>query len=451
MKKLFAMLLAIAILAFPLVSGAEDAVSSRRNTLVLSDLVISSSVNGEENELSLEGLRFALEDITQGDTSALLASLLTPEDVQVLGLEALLEGNQLLISIDGISKVLAFDLDEVSSLVAQEMENSLSGGMNLAEPFSQEELEEIAALVTAEEIEGTVEKEFLYGEVLPATGMRIVFPEAFYEKLFGLFGTMMTAEVEEIGDISAECVLWTSEDGNDARCELEVSVEDETVGVTCLAQQQEDSSVVFAVRDEDSGEVMFDGYVEVLEHSFYAEMNALDAQGNMTGYLAIAGEESQVEGSDTYGEQTFGMSIGNGSNEVYLGVTALDTGEEQSFSLSLAIDENTIAFGYDGTTETNEDGESVISGVVYVYYSDTVGNDILATFNVDSVLNTDGGVLPDFSGKEVITQEELMQMLEEDEELMNEFEAAYFNAMTALLEIPAVSETMFDETSSSVE
>ena len=77
MKKLFAMLLAIAILAFPLVSGAEDAVSSRRNTLVLSDLVISSSVNGEENELSLEGLRFALEDITQGDTSALLASLLT--------------------------------------------------------------------------------------------------------------------------------------------------------------------------------------------------------------------------------------------------------------------------------------------------------------------------------------------------------------------------------------
>ena len=50
---------------------------------------------------------------------------------------------------------------------------------------------------------------------------------------------MMTAEVEEIGDISAECVLWTSEDGNDARCELEVSVEDETVGVTCLAQQQE--------------------------------------------------------------------------------------------------------------------------------------------------------------------------------------------------------------------
>ena len=47
--------------------------------------------------------------------------------------------------------------------------------------------------------------------------------------------------------------------------------------------------------------------------------------------------------------------------------------------------------------------------------------------------------------------EELMQMLEEDEELMNEFEAAYFNAMTALLEIPAVSEMMIGETSSSVE
>lgn len=451
MKKLFAMLLAIAILAFPLVSGAEDAVSSRRNTLVLSDLVISSSVNGEENELSLEGLRFALEDITQGDTSALLASLLTPEDVQVLGLEALLEGNQLLISIDGISKVLAFDLDEVSSLVAQEMENSLSGGMNLAEPFSQEELEEIAALVTAEEIEGTVEKEFLYGEVLPATGMRIVFPEAFYEKLFGLFGTMMTAEVEEIGDISAECVLWTSEDGNDARCELEVSVEDETVGVTCLAQQQEDSSVVFAVRDEDSGEVMFDGYVEVLEHSFYAEMNALDAQGNTTGYIAIAGEESQVEGSDTYDEKTFGLSFSDGVKETYFGITALDTGKEQSFSMSLSFDENAIAFGYDGTTETGEDGESVISGVLYAYYSDATGNDILATLNVDSVLNADGGIMPDFSGKEVITQEELMQMLEEDEELMNEFEAAYFNAMTALLEIPAVSEMMIGETSSSVE
>ena len=45
----------------------------------------------------------------------------------------------------------------------------------------------------------------------------------------------------------------------------------------------------------------------------------------------------------------------------------------------------------------------------------------------------------------------VMQALEEDEELMSEFEAAYFNALTALLEIPAVSEMMIGETSSSVE
>ena len=152
-----------------------------------------------------------------------------------------------------------------------------------------------------------------------------------------------------------------------------------------------------------------------------------------------------MEGSDTYDEKTFGLSFSDGVKETYFGITALDTGKEQSFSMSLSFDENAIAFGlrrYDGNGRGRRIGDL---GVLYAYYSDATGNDILATLNVDSVLNADGGIMPDFSGKEMIALEDLMQALEEDEELMSEFEAAYFNALTALLEIPAVSEMMIGE------
>lgn len=443
MKKLLALLLAAVLLAVSAVGFAEEAGGAEYAALVLSDPIVTMTEDGSEMQFDLTGLSLALEAASTDEETLLGATLYGPENAAA-AVKALISGEQLILAMDGLSKAFSLDLTELAE-AAVEMT-----GVNTTFDF-EAMIEELQGMISISEIAEPQDVEFLNGTAA-ATGMCISVPREALEYI-GLYdamdddlseGDLYAEDNAEVAVEGAELVIWATDSMSDLRFDLALALSDgsEFPLAALLALDETGENGSFAAYA--NGAQFLSGGFETSEHIVLVTgvFQTDETETPVTVELEIA--EEQPEGSDSYDAKRISLSVTEDGEdyegfEVYL----CSANHASYYTFTIVVDGTLVQLGYDGTDGIAATGAHETRGELFFIVTDgeVNGNTIKGEIVVTTVSGTTIDQLPDLSGLQLLTLED-MENIDEDSELMNEVMTVLTNAVLELQKIPLIGEIL---------
>lgn len=442
MKKLLALLLAAVLLAVSAVGFAEEAGGAEYAALVLSDPIVTMTEDGSEMQFDLTGLSLALEAASTDEETLLGATLYGPENAAA-AVKALISGEQLILAMDGLSKAFSIDIAELVA-AAEDM-------TGLTTTFDFEAMmEDLMGMISINEIAEPQDVEFLNGTAA-ASGMCISVPREALEYI-GLYdatedwaeGDLYAEDNAEVVVEGAELVIWASDSMTDLRFDLALALSDGSefplAALLALDETGENGSFVAYANDVQ----FLSGGFETGEHIVLVTgvIQTDETETPVTVELEIADE--QPEGSDSYDAKRISLSVTeDGENYEGFEVYLCSADHASYYTFTIVVDGTLVQLGYDGTDGIASTGAHETRGELFFIMTDgkVNGNTIEGKIIVTTVSGTTIDQLPDLSGLQLLTLED-MENIDEDSELMNEVMTVLTNAVLELQTIPLIGEIL---------